>query len=239
MRLAWKVDQPSNDQLWKPLRQAALSCASEGSHRQILDIGGGGGSFGAGIRALHPGARLVVIDIAPFKAVEGAVLVKGDARFLPFRSSKFDTVVARALLHHLPSEIDRVVEEAARVCAPDGIFVVQEPCAGNLPARFARMLVSTTAHEPGERPLQIEVMVAAISRHFAVRGAEWFFLISYLAPHILSRVRKPLLASGRRLAALLGALDAALLRAMPSLRRYAAYVHICAAEPFDHHIQDP
>lgn len=80
----------------------------------------------------HPDAD-VGIDAYPENAVEvdDTQTTAADARDLPFGDGSFDAVVGRRFLHHV-SEGDRgrIVEEAARVLAPDGRFVVMEGTPG-------------------------------------------------------------------------------------------------------------
>ena len=80
----------------------------------------------------HPNAD-VAVEAYPENAREvgGAHVATADARELPFEDDAFDVVVGRRFLHHVPAE-DRghVVEEAARVLAPDGRLVVLEGTPG-------------------------------------------------------------------------------------------------------------
>lgn len=69
-----------------------------------------------------------------------------DANALPFREGSFDTVIFRAVLHHLNPAgmpagameqiMDRVLSEARRLIRQDGKIVVIEPCLPSLLERF-------------------------------------------------------------------------------------------------------
>lgn len=74
-----------------------------------------------GIEAYHENSR----------RADGIEAATADARALPFPDGSFDAVVGRRFLHHVP-EADRssIVEEAARVLAPDGRLVLVEGTPG-------------------------------------------------------------------------------------------------------------
>jgi SAM-dependent methyltransferase len=52
-------------------------------------------------------------------------VIKGDATAMPFENSAFRTVFCFTMLHHVPTASlqDRVIAEALRVLAPDGLFI--------------------------------------------------------------------------------------------------------------------
>lgn len=61
----------------------------------------------------------------------GANVATADARNLPFCDGAFDAVVGRRFHHHVPEEDrSRIVEEAARVPAPDGRLIILEGTPG-------------------------------------------------------------------------------------------------------------
>lgn len=76
-----------------------------------------------GIEAYHENARDVVRT--------GPEVGAADARNMPFDDGSFDAVIGRRFLHHVPAD-DRgaIVEEAARVLAPDGRIVLLEGTPG-------------------------------------------------------------------------------------------------------------
>lgn len=80
----------------------------------------------------HPNAD-VGIEAYPGNASEvaDAHVAAADARDLPFGDDAFDVVVGRRFLHHVPAaDRGRIVEEAARVLAPDGRLVILEGTPG-------------------------------------------------------------------------------------------------------------
>jgi ubiquinone/menaquinone biosynthesis C-methylase UbiE len=90
---------------------------------------------GSGLRALHQLGFSDVegIDLSPSLAAEyagpGKILV-GDCRRLPFANASKDILIVQGGLHHLPmlpDDLDRTLDEAARVLREDGLLVVVEP----------------------------------------------------------------------------------------------------------------
>ncbi|MBU1726958.1 MAG: class I SAM-dependent methyltransferase [Candidatus Omnitrophica bacterium] len=53
-------------------------------------------------------------------------LVLSDARFMPFKDSKFDNVFSNSVIEHI-EDIDKVAEEVSRVLKPGGLFIFTVP----------------------------------------------------------------------------------------------------------------
>lgn len=93
----------------------------------VLDIGcGSGGNF----PVLAPYGPVVGLDLAAV-ALElwperPAGLVQASAVAIPFENSSFDLVTLLALVEHVDDDIG-VLREAARVCTPEGIVMVNVP----------------------------------------------------------------------------------------------------------------
>ena len=92
---------------------------------------------GSGLRALYQlgFSKVEGIDLSPSLAAAyvgpGKILV-GDCRQLPFESASKDILIVQGGLHHLPvlpNDLDRVLNEGARVLSKDGLLVVVEPWA--------------------------------------------------------------------------------------------------------------
>ena len=92
---------------------------------------------GSGLKALHQlgFSEVEGIDLSPSLAAAyagpGKILV-GDCRCLPFENASKDILIVQGGLHHLPvlpDDLDRVLNEAARVLRKDGLLVVVEPWA--------------------------------------------------------------------------------------------------------------
>lgn len=226
--MTWKVDTELELALWRPMRELALEAAKKAGRGRILDIGGGGGAFTKYISEGVPGFSPVSIDIVPAKPCDGVDFVLGDALRLPFGDESFDMLAARAVLHHFPENLPMALKEAHRVLKPGGSFVIEEPCAGNPMAALARNAMPTDRHDPGERPMTSEFMLAAIARQFTVAESRHFFLTSYLAPHLGSRLPSSMRPAARKIGLAAARFDERLLSGGGYAKRFAAYVHILA-----------
>jgi ubiquinone/menaquinone biosynthesis C-methylase UbiE len=92
---------------------------------------------GSGLMALHQlgFSEVEGIDLSPSLAAAyagpGKILV-GDCRQLPFENASKDILIVQGGLHHLPvlpDDLDRVLDEGARVLSNNGLLVVVEPWA--------------------------------------------------------------------------------------------------------------
>jgi len=92
---------------------------------------------GSGLIALHQlgFSEVEGIDLSPSLAAAyagpGKILV-GDCRQLPFENASKDILIVQGGLHHLPvlpDDLDRVLDEGARVLSNNGLLVVVEPWA--------------------------------------------------------------------------------------------------------------
>jgi SAM-dependent methyltransferase len=148
---------------------------------------------------------------------------------VPLGAGIADIVGANAIMHHVPDHLDGFVSEVVRLLKPGGVFLMQEPLAGNPPARWTRGFVKTTAHEEGERPQHYRDMEAAILKGgLKIEKVEFFFLTSYLVPHIIPMAPKGMRSILQRKGLFLVRLDKALLERLPGLGRWAAYVSVVA-----------
>jgi len=85
----------------------------------VLDLGCGGGRF------LPPGGVGLDPDHERLRLARGrsSLLVRGDARAIPFRSATFDTVYAHRMLNDT-GDVDGVLGEIIRVLRPRGVLLV-------------------------------------------------------------------------------------------------------------------
>jgi len=123
--------------------QAGLARA-EGSVEHVLDLGGGSGRATVAVEA----AERTVLDISrpmlqrarrrqpgqtgrrlPNAATADVVgplsTLQGDAGRLPVATDAVDAAITVDAFHHMPDQ-QAVVEEAARVIRPGGVFVIRE-----------------------------------------------------------------------------------------------------------------
>ncbi|MFO7618324.1 MAG: class I SAM-dependent methyltransferase [Thermoplasmata archaeon] len=230
MEVEWKVDPAIQKEAWNPISAAAEEMSSKiETSGLILDLGGGYGWFGKNLAKRHPGATVACLDIAPRPGLEGVAHLKGSALDIPLRSNSADIIGANAILHHVPDQLGKCLGEISRILKPGGLFLAQEPLAGNPPARWTRGFVRTSAHEEGERPLPYSAMEKAIrGSGLSIEKKEFFFLTSYLMPHIVPLAPKSLQGILRKKGIFLVRLDRKLLEKLPGLSRWAAYVSIVA-----------
>ncbi len=221
------MDPVANKILWEKLSLLPRELIGGTKPKFVLDLGGGTGDFASSLK----GEETTVISLDTDREVlksrlEGVQAVLGDATILPFKDESIDAVTARAILHHFPALLPTSLKEVKRVLRNDGMFLVQEPLAGNCFANIARRYFSTERHEEGERPLKHEILKKAIEKEFDLKWLEYHFLLSYLYPHIVHRIPGFLKSLARWEARIVHDLDKKALEGMPKLHNYAAYMTI-------------
>jgi SAM-dependent methyltransferase len=87
----------------------------------VLDLGAGYGTYRPALT--RRGTAYVGLDIQPRP---GTIDLLADGRRLPFASNHFDTVFCSQVLEHTP-EPWRLLQEAHRVLASGGVFIVSAP----------------------------------------------------------------------------------------------------------------
>ncbi len=224
MKVEWKVDREVQIKAWARIKDISREVSGMVPEANVvLDIGGGTGWFGRLLAEGHPNALVVSIDISPRAHKEDVAHIKGSALDIPVKDSQVDLIGANAVMHHVPDSLDKCVSEVTRLLKPGGLFLTREPLADNPPAKFIRYMIKTEAHEEGERPLPYDFLEGAIEKHLNIEKVEFFFLTSYLLPHLVSRMPR-----FKRLALFLVEFDKKVLASMPKIRKYAAYVSIVA-----------
>ena len=147
---------------------ALLDAVALGPGERLLEIGCGEGAnlfhltrTDAGREGARAG-RIFGVDASSAKVRfcadrTGALTAVADAAHLPFAAARFDTVLVRDLLHHVPDRIG-VLAEATRVLVPGGRITLIEPnrwnpliaaMAAAIPAERG-MLASTVERAKGE-----------------------------------------------------------------------------------------
>ena len=228
MEVEWKVDPAIQLEGWSRIRAITGEVSGMVQNANIiLDLGGGSGWFGMHLASKHPEAKIISVYIVPRLGQEEVTHIKGSALDIPLKDGQVDIVGANAILHHVPDHLDKCISEVARLLKPGGLFLTQEPLADNPVASWTRGFVTTTAHEEGERPLSYKVMEDAIKKQgLAVEKVEYFFLTSYLMPHLVPRL--PMKGLFRKIGLFMTRLDRKILAGFPKARKYAAYVSIVA-----------
>jgi SAM-dependent methyltransferase len=230
MPIRWVVDPEASATLWRELSELPLKLTGPGG--RVVDLGGGNANFVWPL--LRKDGWLVTVDVdrtALLAADPRVRAVAGSLLDLPFRDSALDGAGGRAVLHHVPNDLDRAFAEAKRVVRPGALLLFQEPTDGNPIANAARRRFPTERHDPHERPLPADVYLAAMRRELEVLEVRYEFLLSYLLPHIVGRLPPDRRGLARALTRFLFRLDRLLLSSLPNLRRRAAYVSILARRP--------
>lgn len=230
MKVEWKVDEAVHREGWNRINAITGEVSAMSKDvRTILDLGGGSGWFGVHLAGKHSNANVISLDFVPRLGSEGVSHIKGSALDIPMKSGTADIVGANAILHHVPDQLGKCASEISRVLKPGGLLLAQEPLAGNPPAKFTRGFVKTSAHEEGERPLPYAAMEKALVENgFTIQKKEFFFLTSYLMPHLIPMAPKGMQGILRKKGLFLVKLDRAMLEKLPGLSRWAAYVSIVA-----------
>jgi len=231
MRVRWDVDAVANAILWRDLDAIPLRLV-DGPGEWVADLGGGNGNFVSPLR--RRGARLATVDIDRRALRQAGPLIRpilGSLTRLPLRDASLHAAAGRAVLHHVPEELDAAVRESRRIVRPGGLVLFQEPTSGNWLANAARKRFPTERHDPHERPLPGERYVETIRRHFDVVETRHEFLLSYLLPHLVARLPPDRRNLARALTRAVFGLDRRLLAALPGLRPRAAYVSVLARRP--------
>ncbi len=226
----WKTDREANTICWQELRREPLRLLSPFPVK-VLDIGGGSGDFSSIIYRENNLNLVISIDIDPQflrKAAMGTIPVNGNILRMPFKNGSFDGVLGRAILHHIPNDLERCFLEISRVLKKGGLVVIQEPCDGNIFANIARRLFKTEIHEEEERPLNQGALLDAMSKHLELVKAKASFFFSYLMPHMTARV-KPLRRPFVSLTRFLVVVDRGLMR-FKFFKRRSAYLSLVAVK---------
>jgi len=125
----------------------------------------------------------------------------------------------------VPDDLREALAEISRILRPAGLLLLQEPLAGNPVYAMARRLFPTTWHDANERPLRWEEYRRSVQDYWDLSEVSPHFLLTYAVPFIVPRVRISRLASETALRHF-DEFDRRLLRALPGLSKYAAYIHI-------------
>ncbi|RMD83541.1 MAG: class I SAM-dependent methyltransferase [Candidatus Dadabacteria bacterium] len=105
--------------------------------RQVLDLGAGTALIpielcrcAARCRVWAVDVSAAMLELARLRVAEARlagriVLVRADAKQLPFRAASFDTVISNSIVHHVPEPL-AVMTEAWRVVRPGGIVFFRD-----------------------------------------------------------------------------------------------------------------
>ena len=143
---------------------------------RVLDVGCGPGNLLRAMAREHKGwGDLVGCDlsagmIAEARAASAGLPVRwfvADAQALPLPDARFDVVMARHMLYHVPN-IDRAMAEAARLLRPGGCFLAVTNSAHTMP-EYAALLAQAAARFPAVAGPQLS------SGRFSLENGAAFF----------------------------------------------------------------
>lgn len=108
------------------------------NRRKVLDIGSGWGCFQAWQFASR-GYDVTATEICPEFIFASDKVVKEcyfervitDCTVLPFKDQSFDIVFCKETLHHI-NDPKSLLDEIWRVCSPNGLIIIKEPCVSSL-----------------------------------------------------------------------------------------------------------
>jgi len=194
--LQYKLDVESRDILGNELRNKVLELKPF-SYNYVLDLGGNNGKL---IKALKTKTNKLIsldIDRSIMVGANGKPLleispIQGNILQLPFKDNLFDVIFARAVLHHVPDNLEQSFIEIKRVLKNNGLLLIEEPGYHNPVAYIFRKAFPTSSHEEDEEPLKINMLKQLSYKYFNVKEIKYFWLLSYTLPHLISRMPKQL-----------------------------------------------
>jgi len=227
--LQYRVDHESKEilgnELWRKPSDLQLPANS-----YIIDLGGNTGKFAKQLKNETNTIVSLDIDRSIMTGGDGCTLpgieaIQGNILYLPFKDNTFDVVLARAILHHVPDNLDLAIKEIHRILKPGGQILVEEPGASNPIAYIIRKAFPTSSHEQGERPFKPSVLECKVRKYFTVKEKEHYWLISYSLPHFISRLPNKLKPTARKLLGMLVRMDEVLLK-YKTFQPFCGYLYI-------------
>lgn len=171
--------RPLTRGLYRGRLRLAMRLLGTGPFKSLLEVG-----YGSGIllpELSRRAKRLVAVDIHPAKeAVKVSMerlgvdvdLREASLFEMPFADEEFDALVCLSVLEHL-TELDRALDEFARVMRPDGLAVVGVPVRNPLTDSFFRLVGYNPReiHPSSERDI---LTAATRSAAFVVERSAYF-----------------------------------------------------------------
>lgn len=150
-----------------------------GAH--IVEAGCGAAHLARGLLKRHPAAHVTGLDVDDIQLAKNRAapaerldFVRAGAQHLPFDDACFDGALMLKSLHHVPlDQMDRALDELARVLRPGGWLYVSEPVFDGPLNELIRVFndeqaVRAAAQQALDRALAGGRWRPAAERHFAV-----------------------------------------------------------------------
>jgi ubiquinone/menaquinone biosynthesis C-methylase UbiE len=211
--------------------QALLSRIGDVSGRRVLELGCGAGHLSLAL--LDRGAQLTALDLSPgmvdvargraarYRPDSTAEFIVAPVEDTGLPAGRFDLVVGKWILHHV--DLDRGAREVARVLRDGGRGVFAETSGLNPLLRVARRRFVgrwgvARYGTADEHPIE-EADLRVLERHFSSVevDAPVFWLVQMVDRHLLKWRYPRATRACRRI-------DAALVRALPSIRRHSYWI---------------
>lgn len=222
--IKWKWDPDTRRFLLEGLVEKVRRASDLSDGKFVLDVGGNSG----GLSRRATTKRSVVIDIEPNRGFDDVLYIKGDVRDMPFEDETFGLILAKAVLHHVPEELDEALREISRVARERAYIVIEEPLSTNPISDIAGKFFTTDIHDEEEHPLNPEKLIKVVKRYFTHVEIEYFFLTTYLMPHVISRLPIFMRGAFRNLTRLMHGFDSHIISKYPRLARRCSYITIVA-----------
>jgi SAM-dependent methyltransferase len=151
-------------------RRAMLAVVDQAdASATIVDLGCSSGYLLEELRAAHPDATLLGIDLVAsglrraHAAVPDAVLLQADATALPLVDSTIEFVVSANLLEHVEDDVS-VLREVARILRPGGTAIFVVPASPGLYDYYDRFLGHVRRYAHGELPRKAHAAGLTVER---------------------------------------------------------------------------
>jgi ubiquinone/menaquinone biosynthesis C-methylase UbiE len=194
-RRAWDPGNPGNVAIRAEVAEHVqrLAGARLRGGGAILDVGCGTGWWldwlageGVGTERLNGLDFLLERVAAARHRVPGAEIVEGDARYLPFESSRFSIVLLFTVLSSLPGagDVALALAEARRVTAPDGLLLAWDAAVPNPFNRATRNVPKREFERAWGADLTAIrlTLLPALARRLGTRAPQLYPVLARLPP---------------------------------------------------------
>jgi 2-polyprenyl-3-methyl-5-hydroxy-6-metoxy-1,4-benzoquinol methylase len=170
--------------------------------KRVLDIGSGWGCFQAWQFAKR-GYSVTATELCPEFVFASDKVVKDcyfervitDCTVLPFKDQSFDIIFCKETLHHI-NDPSSLLDEIWRVCSPNGLIVIKEPCVSSYLQPFMAMIdragkIGITHHHC--TPKQYIALMEKITHKFVVNHQRPNFIYNISISKSINKLMIPIL----------------------------------------------